>query len=140
MWYSTNTLKPARSVVLYKHVALQTRWRIIFITTFNTILLVEQELPTLPEYMSSALVIRRFELLYLEFYVYVLYIVVCPFVLFLLVMQLRILITPLASSNSSYQFCDGRLYWLWKPQYLPNVTVNFVRIMMNRIYTSQQKK
>ena len=26
--YSTNTLKPARSVVLYKHVVLQTRWNL----------------------------------------------------------------------------------------------------------------
>ena len=77
--------------------------------------LVEQDLLNLPEHKSSSHVLVGFELLNLQFYVYVLQIVICPFVLFhlaisyilyqipccLFFFDLRILITPLVSSNSS---------------------------------------
>ena len=52
--------------------------------------LVEQELLTLPDHMSSPPVLVRFVLLDLQFYVYVLQIVVCPFVLFLLSIVLSV--------------------------------------------------
>jgi hypothetical protein len=45
--------------------------------------LVEQELPALPEHLSFLRFLVGFVLLDLWFYMYVLYIVVCPFVLFL---------------------------------------------------------
>ena len=59
----------------------------------------EQELLTLPEHLSSPPVLVGFVLLNLKLYVYVLQIVACPFVLFLLCylsfFDLRILITSL---------------------------------------------
>ena len=73
----------------------------------------ELELPTLPEHMSSPSFLEGFVLLDLQFYVYVLQIVVYPFVLFLLPLcflfffDLRILITPLVSLNSS---CDNLIF------------------------------
>ena len=53
--------------------------------------LVEQELPALPEHLSSPRFLVGFVLLDLWFYMYVLYIVVCPFVLFLLAIVLSVL-------------------------------------------------
>jgi len=66
--------------------------------------LVEQELLTLPVHLSSPPVLVGFALLDVEFYMNVLYIVVCPFVLFFwplccLFFDIRILITPLVSSS-----------------------------------------
>ena len=55
--------------------------------------LVEQELLTVPEHLSSPRFLVGFVLLDLQFYMYVLQIGVCPFVLFLLAITL-ILITP----------------------------------------------
>ena len=54
-------------------------------------LLVEQELLTFPEHLSSHRVLVGFVLLDLEFYMYVLLIVVCPFALFLLAIVLSVL-------------------------------------------------
>ena len=71
--------------------------------------LVEQELLTLPEHLSSPRFVVGFMLLDLWFCMCVLWIVVCPFVLFLLAIvhvlsvDIRILITPLVTSNSSFQ-------------------------------------
>ena len=70
--------------------------------------LVEQELPTLPEHLSSSPVLSGVRVP--RSLVYVLQIVVCPFVLFLLAKMLccllffdiRILIIPFVSSNSSW--------------------------------------
>ena len=66
----------------------------------------EQEFPTLPEHLGWPRILVRFVLLDLEFIVYVLYIVACPFLFWPLFCQsffdLRILITPLGSSSSSY--------------------------------------
>ena len=79
--------------------------------------LVEQELPTLPEHLSSPRVlsgvhVTRSLVLCVCFVV----IVVCPFVLFLLSIVLSVLLRytdsdylPLVSSNSSYSF-EGRRY------------------------------
>ena len=53
--------------------------------------LVEQELLTLSEHLSSLSVLVGFMLLDLQFYVYVLQIVVCPFVLFLSAIVLSVL-------------------------------------------------
>ena len=53
--------------------------------------LVEEELHTLPEHLSSSPVLVGFVLLDLQFYMYVLQIVVCSFVLFLLVIVLSVL-------------------------------------------------
>ena len=53
--------------------------------------LVEQELPALPEHLSFSRFLVGFVLLDLWFYLYVLYIVVCPFVLFLLAIVLSVL-------------------------------------------------
>ena len=68
--------------------------------------LVEQELLTLPEHLSSPLVLVGFVLLSLQFYVYVLQIVVLLYIFFwplccLFFFDIRILITRLVSSNSS---------------------------------------
>ena len=52
---------------------------------------VEQELLTIPEHLSSFPVLVGFVLLDLSFYMYVLSIVVCPFVLFLLAIVLSVL-------------------------------------------------
>jgi hypothetical protein len=66
--------------------------------------LLEQELLTLPEHMSSHPVFSGVHVTQSSVYMYV----VCPFVLFLLAIMLSvllwytILITPLVSSNSSY--------------------------------------
>ena len=54
--------------------------------------LVEQELPTLPENLSSSPVFVGFVLLDLLFYMYVLLIVVCPFVIFHLAIVLSVLL------------------------------------------------
>ena len=54
--------------------------------------LVEQELPALPEHLSFLRFLVGFVVLDLWFYMYVLYIVVCPFVLFLLVIVLSVLL------------------------------------------------
>ena len=77
-----------------------------FITGFVTRLtrrvpLVEQELINLPEHLSSPPVFSGFLLLDLQLYVYVLQIVVCPFVLFLLAIVLSVL---LRYTNSDYRF------------------------------------
>ena len=71
--------------------------------------IVDQELLTLLEHMSSPPVLSRVRVTrFLILYMYVLYIVACPFVLFRLAIGLfffhiQILITPLISSNSSYK-------------------------------------
>jgi hypothetical protein len=52
--------------------------------------LVEQEQLTVPEYLKSSPVFSGFVLLDFQFYVYVLKIVVCPFVLFLLAVVLSV--------------------------------------------------
>ena len=54
--------------------------------------LVEQELLTLPEHLSSPPFLVGFLLLNLLFYMYVLSIVVCPFVVFLLAIVLSVLL------------------------------------------------
>ena len=69
--------------------------------------LVEQELLTLPEHLSSPLVLVGFVLLSLQFYVYVLQIVVCPFVLFLLAIVLSVL---LRYTDSDYPFGIFKLF------------------------------
>jgi hypothetical protein len=51
-----------------------------------------QELPTLPEHLSSPPVFSGFVLLDLKVYMYVLWIVVRPFVLFLLAIVLSVLL------------------------------------------------
>ena len=53
--------------------------------------LVEPELPTFSEHLSTARLLVGFVLLDLQFYVYVLLIVFCPFVLFLLAIVLSVL-------------------------------------------------
>jgi hypothetical protein len=60
---------------------------------------VEQELPTLPEHMSSPQFLVWFVLLDLYFYVYVLGIVVCPFVLFILASVLSVRLRYTASED-----------------------------------------
>jgi hypothetical protein len=62
---------------------------------------VEQELSTLPEHLSSPPVLVGFVLLDFYFYVYVLYIVVCPFVLFLFTIVLSVLLRFTDSGTSS---------------------------------------
>ena len=75
--------------------------------------LVEQELPTLPELLSSPQFLVRFVLLDVKFYVYVLQIGVSFLYFFqplfcLPFFDLRFFITPLVSSNSSYnQYTHG---------------------------------
>jgi len=54
--------------------------------------LVEQELLTLPEHLSSPPVFSGVCVIHLLFYMYVLSIVVCPFVLFLLAIVLYVLL------------------------------------------------
>ena len=79
----------------------------LYIYLLNLQFLVKQELPTLPEHLSLSPVLVGFVLLDRLFYMYVLLIVVCPFVLFiwplccLFLFDIRILIVPLVSSNSS---------------------------------------
>ena len=63
--------------------------------------LIEQELLTLSEHMSSPPVLVGFVLLDLMCYVYVLVIVVCPFVLFLLAIVLSVV---LRYTDSDYTF------------------------------------
>ena len=79
---------------------------LLYIQLFVTILtrwvsLVEQKLLTLPEYPSSPPVLVGFVLLDLQFYMYVLQIVDCPFVLFLLAILLSVL---LPYTDSDYPF------------------------------------
>ena len=59
--------------------------------------LVEQELLNLTEHLSSPPVVVGFVLLDLYLYVYVLKIVVCPFVLFLLAIVLSVFLRYMAS-------------------------------------------
>ena len=66
--------------------------------------LLEKELLSRSEHLSSHLFLIGFVLLDLQFYMYALQIIVCPFVFFFwplscLSIDLRILITPLVSSN-----------------------------------------
>ena len=70
--------------------------------------LVEQELPTLPEHLSSPLVYSGVLLLNLQFYRYVLQIVVCPFVLFLLAIVLSVLLRYM---DSDYPFGICKLFF-----------------------------
>ena len=67
----------------------------------------EQGLPTLPEHLSSPRILVGFVLLDLQFYVYVLQIVVCPFVLFLLVIVVSVLHR---FTNSDYPFAIFKLF------------------------------
>ena len=70
---------------------------------------VEQELLTLWEHMSSRRFLVRFVLLDLQFYMYVLQIVVCPFVLFLLANVLSVL---LLFTDSNHLFGIFKLFFL----------------------------
>ena len=90
---------PTRVVFLYVPLVINTsrsfphpRLNTGFVTRLTRRLpLVEQELLTLPGRMSSPRVLVGFVLLDLQFYIYVLQIVVCPFVLFLLAIVLSVL-------------------------------------------------
>ena len=69
--------------------------------------LVEQELPTLPEHLNTPTIFSGFVLLDLQFYMYFLQIVVCPFVLFLLAIVLSVL---LRYTDSDYPFGIFKLF------------------------------
>ena len=64
----------------------------LYIYLLNLQFLVKQELPTLPEHLSLFPVLVGFVLLDRLFYMYVLLIVVCPFVLFHLAIVLSVLV------------------------------------------------
>jgi hypothetical protein len=64
----------------------------LYIYLLNLQFLVKQELPTLPEHLSLSPVLVGFVLLDRLFYMYVLLIVVCPFVLFHLAIVLSVLV------------------------------------------------
>jgi len=68
--------------------------------------LVEQELFTLPEYLRSPRLLVGFVLLDLLLVVYALYIVVCPFVLFLLASEISVL----RYTDSDYPFDILKLF------------------------------
>ena len=72
-----------------------------------------QELLTLPEHLCLHPLLLGFALLVLKFYVYVLQIVVCPFVLFLLAIELSVL---LRFTDSDYHFGIFKLF-LWAPHF-----------------------
>ena len=79
--------------------------------TNKSMCLVEQELPTLTQHLHSPLFLVGFVLLDLYLYVYVMYIVVCPFVFFLLAIVLSVLIRY---SDSDYLFGLLFLHWYEK--------------------------
>jgi hypothetical protein len=70
---------------------------------------VEQELHTLPEHLRSPPAITGFVLLDLSFYMYALYIVVCPYVLFLFAIVLSVL---LRCTDYDYPFGIFKLFLL----------------------------
>ena len=81
-------------------------------TLTRRVSLVKKELLTLLEHLNSPWFLVGFVLRDLQFYMYVLQIVVCPFILFLLAIVLSVLLRytdsdylPLVSSSSSYETC-----------------------------------
>jgi hypothetical protein len=93
-------------IVVNYHILIEYKHKKLFCTrTFQ--ILVEQELPTLPEHLRSPQMFSGGSCYSIfSFMCNVLYVVVCPFVSFLLTIglyffNLRIMINPLASSNSS---------------------------------------
>ena len=97
-FYGTKPLSGMmRSCMFFSHVT--TRYTLTYnqvnsisIYKKRRVPLVEQELPTIPEHLSSPRYSVGFVLLDLQFYVYVLQIVVCPFVLSLLIIVLSVLL------------------------------------------------
>ena len=63
-----------------------------YVTLTRRVPIVEEELITLPEHMSSSPVLVGFVLFDLQFYEYVLQVVVCPFVLFLLTIVFSVIL------------------------------------------------
>ena len=99
-----------------------------------TLSLVEHELLTLPEHLSSPPVFSWVRVTDLQFYMYVLQIVVCPLFIFLwplyclFFFNIRILITPLVSSNSS-NTTETRM-----------INIPFDQICVSRYHTLRQKR
>ena len=79
----------------------------LYIYLLNLQFLVKQELPTLPEHLSLSPVLVGFVLLDRLFYMYVLLIVVCPFVLFHLAIVLSVLVRY---TDSDYPFGIFKLF------------------------------